>query len=258
MTQLPNINAGTSADQTFGSASALNDLDLDAFLDLMIAELQNQDPLNPLENDELIAQISQIREVGATEQLTETLDAVLLGQNISSATSLIGADVVALTDEGQRVTGNVRVVTIENGQPKLDLAVEPSATAAPQAGQLAEGNYTYEVVWEGSTGDLFGVELPPASTASLANFQGAIRLNNLPETDTPKQIYRTDRSGQGERKLVAELPHGKTTSFVDQLADGQRTGSPLTAPVQRLAFGNRVTVRLSNIGEVRPPQSSTE
>ena len=69
---------------------------MDDFLDLMIAELQNQDPLNPLENDELIAQISQIREVGATEDLTNTLNAVLLGQNISSATSLIGADVVAL------------------------------------------------------------------------------------------------------------------------------------------------------------------
>ena len=113
MTQLPNVNA--TSDQTFGAASALNNVNLDDFLNLMIAELQNQDPLNPLENDELIAQISQIREVGATEQLTSTLNAVLLGQNIASATNLIGADVVALNDAGQRVSGNVKVVTIADG-----------------------------------------------------------------------------------------------------------------------------------------------
>ena len=128
MSQVPNINTSSAGDQAFGSNNALNELDMDDFLNLMIAELQNQDPLNPLENDELIAQISQIREVGATEDLTSTLNAVLLGQNISSATNLIGADVVALNDAGERVSGNVRVVTITDGQPSLDLAIESAAT----------------------------------------------------------------------------------------------------------------------------------
>ena len=89
MSQIPNLNAASAGERAFGKNNTLNDLQLDDFLNLMIAELQNQDPLNPLENDELIAQISQIREVGATEQLTETLNSVLLGQNIASATNLI-------------------------------------------------------------------------------------------------------------------------------------------------------------------------
>ena len=87
MSQFPNINSATF-DQTSSVASALNQVDLDDFLKLMIAELQNQDPLNPLDNAEILAQISQIREVGATEELTSTLNAVLLGQNISSACAL--------------------------------------------------------------------------------------------------------------------------------------------------------------------------
>ncbi|MGI9458132.1 MAG: flagellar hook assembly protein FlgD, partial [Aeoliella sp.] len=111
MSQIASAANSPARDQPFGAASALNDLDLDAFLNLMIAELQNQDPLNPLENDELLAQISQIREVGATDRLTATLDSVLLGQNIASATSLIGAEVVALSEDGERVSGNVRRVT---------------------------------------------------------------------------------------------------------------------------------------------------
>ena len=95
----------------------------------MLAKLQNQDPLNPLENDELIAQISQIREVGATEQLTEILSAVLLGQNIASATNLIGADIDAISDDNQRASGIVSRVSVSGGSPKLHLDLGPQSSA---------------------------------------------------------------------------------------------------------------------------------
>ena len=257
MTQIPNINPTASSDQAFGNNNTLNDLQLDDFLNLMIAELQNQDPLNPLENDELIAQISQIREVGATENLTETLNSVLLGQNIASATNLIGADVVALNDEGQRVSGNVRVVTITDGQPRLDLAIGSSATASGQEGDIQSGIYDYEVVWDDpDSGQQFGIELTGVRTDSLEEFSGAIQLNNLPPTDTGKRIYRTDRSGTGDRKLVGELRNGAATSFVDTKADNARTGDPLNAIVNKVTFADRVTVSLNNVGEIRPPEGS--
>ncbi len=253
MTQLPNINSTTSG-QSSNITTALNQVDLDDFLKLMIVELQNQDPLNPLENDKLLAQISQIREVGATEQLSSTLNAVLLGQNISSATNLIGADVVALNESGQRVSGNVRVVTITNGKPMLDLAIDSSATAAKEEGQVASGNYTYEVVWQSESGTKYGVELE-ATTAELADFQGAIQLNNLPATTGEKRIYRTDRSGAGERKLVGVLPRGTTSTFVDRLADADRTGEPITEQVNLVEFADKVTVPLTSVGEIRPPSN---
>ncbi len=255
MSQIPNVNNASPGQQAFGSNNTLNELEMDDFLNLMIAELQNQDPLNPLDNADLIAQISQIREVGATEQLTQTLDSVLLGQNISSATNLIGADVVALNDEGQRVSGNVRVVSITDGQPRLDLAIDSTASAAGEVfGNIESGSYDYEVVWEDSAGTLFGIEIESVSTGSLANFQGAIQLNNLPPTSTAKQIYRTDRTGDGERKLVGELRDGQSTTFIDTSADNARTGDPLTAQVQKVDFASKVTVSLNNVGEIRPPQ----
>src|SRR3989304_422359 len=88
-----------------GASEAIEDIDLGSFLELMIAELQNQDPLNPLDNKDMLAQISQIREVGATDKLTKTLESVLLGQNIASATNLIGATIDGLSDDNQRVAG---------------------------------------------------------------------------------------------------------------------------------------------------------
>ncbi len=249
MTQISNVLAANN--QPSGAGSALNDVDLDDFLNLMIAELQNQDPLNPLENDELIAQISQIREVGATENLTQTLNAVLLGQNISSATNLIGADVVALNDVGQRVSGNVRVVTIVDGQPQLDLAIDPSATVPEQEGGIEEGEYAYEVVWEGDEGGLFGVEIG-ASTSGASDFGGAIQLNNLPETSTQKTIYRTDKTGTGDRKKVGNVA-GRSTTFVDTVADKDRIGLAHTRQVTPVQFAGLERVLLSNVGEIRPP-----
>jgi flagellar basal-body rod modification protein FlgD len=127
---------------------ALRDLDMDEFLELMITELQNQDPLNPLENAEILQQISQIREIGATGRLTETLEAVLLGQNLTSASSMIGKTVEALSDDAKTVRGMVDKVTVTEGEPRLhigDKAVrlknvkEILAQADPPAdGALAE------------------------------------------------------------------------------------------------------------------------
>ncbi|MEN1679817.1 MAG: flagellar hook capping FlgD N-terminal domain-containing protein [Planctomycetota bacterium] len=243
--------SGASASEPFGSNSALDGLDVDEFLDLMIAELQNQDPLNPLENDELVAQIGQIREIAASDNLTETLDAVLLGQNVSSATNLIGADVVALTDAGERVSGNVRKVTIDNGTPKLDLAVDVTAEPSDTDGGLAGGDYVYEVVWENEDGTLFSVEVA-TNTSSVPEFAGSVEIKNLPETgDVRKKVYRTDASGEGERQLVTSL-QGPATGFIDTTADRDR-GDTLTGPRQRLEFARKATVTLNNIAEITPP-----
>lgn len=254
MSQIQNTNSTSTTDQTFGSANTLNDLNMDDFLQLMIAELQNQDPLNPLENDELIAQISQIREVGATEQLTETLNAVLLGQNISSATNLIGADVEALNDEGQRVTGNVRSVSIVDGEPKLELAVETAPTAGSAEGDLEDGAYTYAVVWETEGGDLLGMQIDTTYTDSLEDFTGSIQIDNLPETTGEKKVYRTDSTGAGDLKLLAVIPNGSTTTFVDRYSDEALNDDTLPEGVTAVEYADSVTVTLSNVGEVRPPE----
>jgi hypothetical protein len=159
---------------------------------------------------------------------------------------------VALNDNGQRVSGNVKVVTITNGQPMLDIAIDPSAAVAETTGEVEEGRYIYEVVWQSDEGTMFGVEIG-ASSAGVSGFDGAIQLSNLPETTGEKSVYRTDKTGEGERKLVGVLPQGTTTTFIDTKSDGQREGDPLTEKVQLVEFASRERVSLSNVGEIRPP-----
>ncbi|MDP6720018.1 MAG: flagellar hook capping FlgD N-terminal domain-containing protein, partial [Pirellulaceae bacterium] len=99
-------------------SSAVQEVDLDQFITLMISELTNQDPLNPLDNNQMLQQITQIREIGASEKMTTTLEAVLTGQNLATASGLIGKAVSALTDSGNNVVGIVDRVSVavdENG-----------------------------------------------------------------------------------------------------------------------------------------------
>jgi flagellar basal-body rod modification protein FlgD len=103
-----------SPSSQYGSGG-LQDADIDEFLKLMIAELQNQDPLNPLKNNEMLQQLNEIRSISATDKLTDTLDAVLIGQNVSTASSLIGKEIKALTDAGNNIQGIVGRVSVSVG-----------------------------------------------------------------------------------------------------------------------------------------------
>lgn len=101
-------------------SDALREVGIDDFLKMMITELQNQDPLNPMDNTQILQQIGQIREIVSNDQLTETLDAVFLGQNLTAASSLMGEWVAAIDDDNSvMAAGQVEQVSIENGIPKL-------------------------------------------------------------------------------------------------------------------------------------------
>jgi hypothetical protein len=260
MSQIPSTAGTSGTNQPFQSKDAINDIDLSTFLKLMIAELQNQDPLNPLDNKDMLAQISQIREVGATDKLTETLEAVLLGQNISSATNLIGADITALSDDAEAVTGIVNRVSIEKGVPKLHLEQSTQVLPSAEEGNIDAGTYSYRVVWENDQGALFGLDFSgnnAITTTGTAGVDSAIQLRNLPLTAGPKQIYRTDSSGDSPYQLVGVVTNGKQGSFIDGLADDELSGTQLTRTFQRtLATGRAYLVSLNNVSGVRPPAIS--
>jgi len=114
------VGSGSSTNQGGqNSNEALRGLGLDQFLKLMITELQNQDPLNPLENHQILQQISQIREIEATSELSTTLEGVLQGQNLSNASSLIDKQIKALTDTGEQVAGRVDRVSVADNIVRL-------------------------------------------------------------------------------------------------------------------------------------------
>ena len=85
----------------------------------MVAELENQDPMNPMSNTEMLQQISQMRSITSNDRLTSGIESLTVGQALSTASSLIGKTVTGVNTLDQSVTGKVEKVTIENGEAKL-------------------------------------------------------------------------------------------------------------------------------------------
>ncbi len=102
-----------AAGQVGTSGDSYNDLDIDAFLKLLVNELQNQDPLEPMDSSQMVQQISQIRDIGATDQLTQTLSNLSSSQELVTASGLIGRQVNGLADDSSAVDGVVDRITVE-------------------------------------------------------------------------------------------------------------------------------------------------
>jgi Flagellar hook capping protein - N-terminal region len=259
MAVLPPVNTSTSKDSSTSSSTsgnAINDIDMNTFLKLMITELQQQDPLNPMDNKDMLNQIAQIRAVGASDQLTKTLNSVLLGQNITSATNLIGADVSALTDDGTAITGVVNRVAIDKGVPKIHVENSPSVVPSTADGNVEAGTYSYKVVWDGGDGKLLGMDFSGANaitTTGTAGVDKAVTVQGLPVTDGQKYVYRTDKTGTGTYQLVGVINDGKMGSIVDNEADADRNGTQLTASFQQVSTAKRAyDISLRNVSAIRP------
>ena len=247
MSQVTSVDRA-SAPPVARSDNSIESLDLTVFLELMLQELQNQDPLDPMDNGELLQQLNQIREISASDKLADTLDAVLVGQNVATATSLIGTEVEGLTDAGRRVLGQVRQVTVNDGAPTLEVAVETAAEAGDIDGSIPAGRYRYEVAWETDDG-VFSVQVPVDTEAFGDEFVGSIRVENLP--DTPGVLKRVYRSPEGvdDFRLVNTLVNA--TSFTDTLPPQQLGDERLTGQRSVLRYADAVEVKLQNISRVQ-------
>ncbi|MDR3234735.1 MAG: flagellar hook capping protein [Planctomycetaceae bacterium] len=112
-------NSSASAATTAASSDRMNELTMSDFINMMTAELTNQDPTNPMSNTEMLSQISQIRSITSNDRLTSGIEALTLGQSLSTASSLIGKTITGVNSISETITGKVDKVTIEDGKAKL-------------------------------------------------------------------------------------------------------------------------------------------
>ena len=105
------ITPGTAAPRA-NPRSGFEGLDGDDFFKLLVAQLANQDPLEPTSNQELLNQISSIRDLEASITLTRTLESLVARQGFGSAAGLIGTYVsgTASGEDGAAVSTSGVVV----------------------------------------------------------------------------------------------------------------------------------------------------
>jgi len=92
------------------------------FLNLMVTQLQNQDPLNPDSSDSLLNQTASLSEVEGINQLNTNITQLLSSQQLTQAAALIGTNVTYLaTGSSTPQSGTVSAVSLVNGQAQLTI-----------------------------------------------------------------------------------------------------------------------------------------
>jgi len=121
--------------------SSRKELKTEDFIKMMITQLQNQDPMEPAKNQELLAQMSQIGQLQSSTQLQETLKSFSAQSQISSAGSMIGKAVEGNDENNDQVTG---IVAGACGNPAV-LAFSNNLTPTHRP------NVAYAMIFPGTT-----------------------------------------------------------------------------------------------------------
>ncbi|ECC1662548.1 TPA: flagellar hook assembly protein FlgD [Salmonella enterica subsp. salamae] len=168
-------NTGVKTTTGSGSMTGSNAADLQSsFLTLLVAQLKNQDPTNPLQNNELTTQLAQISTVSGIEKLNTTLGAIS-GQIDNSqslqATTLIGHGVMVPgttilagkgAEEGAVTSTTPFGVELQQPADKVTATItdkDGRVVRTLEIGELRAGVHTF--TWDGKQTD--GTAVPNGS-----------------------------------------------------------------------------------------------
>lgn len=99
--------------KTMSEISSASDLQMD-YMNLLITQLQNQNPLEPLDNNEMASQLAQFSQLQQLETMNNSFAEVLSATELSYANSLLGKEVTFImqseTGSSEMITGEVEKV----------------------------------------------------------------------------------------------------------------------------------------------------
>ncbi|MDA1276094.1 MAG: flagellar hook assembly protein FlgD [Verrucomicrobia bacterium] len=89
------------------------------FLKLLVAQLQNQDPMAPQSDTEFIGMMTQFTSLEQTQNMQSDIAQMRSQQEMLQAMSMLDREVMVLTDGGTPITGVVKGFDMEGHTPKL-------------------------------------------------------------------------------------------------------------------------------------------
>jgi flagellar basal-body rod modification protein FlgD len=100
-------------------ATSANSLQMD-YMQLLVTQLKNQDPLSPTDNSQMVAQMAQLSQLQQLETMNTSFAKVLANEQMGYASSLIGKQVAFISPEdGNPVAGTVEQVGKVDGEVVL-------------------------------------------------------------------------------------------------------------------------------------------
>lgn len=241
--------ATTSIDPTLLTGSPISttpkkfgDMKSEDFFGLLIAQLQNQDPMKPTDNQQLLQQMSMIRQMEQSTTLNKSLEALAGEQRFGATAGLIGQYVAGhITDSaGEEVTvqGLVLGVTFER---------DGAAVLQLHNGKSLPANEVDEV----TVVDNLPKALRDQLAAELAQLNGTTPSGTTPPTGTPpttggnapatgNPVDGTVDDGTSNTAKLRAANQLATSKLLERLLSGrQTTASVFDSPFgQSAAFQN--------------------
>ncbi len=118
-----------SADPSFSnlaqSIPPVQTLNQDDFLKLLVTQLASQDPLNPQQDTQFIAQMAQFTALEQAKEMATNIASLRTEQEFLQANALLGRTVALQTGQDTLTTGTVSAVEVDAGTPKLVVNGQP-------------------------------------------------------------------------------------------------------------------------------------
>lgn len=212
--------------------------DKDTFLKLLVAQLTHQDPLNPVEDKEFIAQLAQFTQVEELQNIRSAMDGlgtVLGAQQVTNAASLMGLLVLSKGDNiyiGSNADGTSAANNIDLNDestwprmyftPQQDIAegtlnITDSATGkivysiALEPNKYKAGMEDIPLTWHGRDAD--GQPVPTGTYIFSFNCKNSSGNGVMVDTYSTGQIVGLETADDGNHKLT--LSDGRTVNYMD-------------------------------------------
>jgi len=158
-----NSNTPASAASALGQSKTLSQAD---FLSLLIQQMRNQDPTQPMDSSQMVSQLAQINQVSATQNLQTSFDALsqsMQGNQLLQASSMVGHNVTVPSAVGRLQGGALDgAVNVPDGGGRTFVQITDAAGNVVRTMDL--GTQTAGLTdfhWDGVGDD--GQPLPPGT-----------------------------------------------------------------------------------------------
>ena len=169
-TAVSNVSSTATTAASSASTNPTTNLGETDFLQLLMTEMTNQDPMQPMDDTQFIAQMAQFSSLEQMQNVNTSLQ-------MSQATSMIGSEVTWANASGQSVSGTVGSVHMVSGTPNLVMQDSQVSYSSITSGLNSTNPSTMvgtTVSWTDSSGNTqSGIVKSVSSSQSTVDVGGA-------------------------------------------------------------------------------------
>lgn len=233
-----NVNSITGSSTSTDASSTTNKTQLkgtkDEFLKMFMAQLQNQDPMQPQDNSQMVAQLATFSQVEQAEQTNQQLSALTASQSSAanaSMANLVGRDISAsIGDTEIKDATKIPPIDVKGATKGASIVITDSNGKEIQRLNIPDGGGT--VKWDGKdkNGNLvakgnynISVDNPNSTTDVSATWSGKVDSLELQPTGSRLVMDGISFSPSSVTSIGAE------TALTDSITSALNAASNVTA-----------------------------